>query len=200
MAIVLSYTGPQCPRCSVPLTSDWIRSGAITCPYCNRGFEATAFSPPPRQQVLTTEVETVGPEGANACANHTRNAATASCQRCGLFICTLCDMNVGSGSYCPTCFERVRSEGTLQTAARRYRDFATMSRSFAIAGFLLSFMFLSLPLGVAAMYYGVKARRQRREEGRSTAGATITVIVGLLDVLAGFVYIGLILYSIGKAA
>jgi ribosomal protein L37AE/L43A len=199
MTIVPSYTGPQCPRCRVALTSDWIRSGAITCPFCGRAFEATAFSPPPRKQVATTEVVTVGPEGANACANHARNAATASCQRCGLFICGLCDMNVGSGSYCPSCFERVRTEGTLHAAARRYRDFATMARSFAIAGLLLITVF-GLPLGAAAMYYGVKARRQRRQEGRSTAGVTITIIVGLLEVLGGTAFIVFILYAIGKAA
>ena len=27
-------------------------------------------------------------------------------------------MNVGTGSYCPSCFERVRSEGTLQAALK----------------------------------------------------------------------------------
>ena len=199
MTIVPSYTGPQCPRCGVALTSDWIRTGAITCPFCSRTFEATAFSPTPRKQIVTTEVVTVGPEGANACANHARNAATASCQRCGLFICGLCDMNVGSGSYCPTCFDRVRTEGTLHTAARRYRDFATMSRSFAIAGIFFSFMFIGLPFGAVAMYYGVKARKQRRDEGRSTAGVTATFILGALEVLAGVAGILFILYAIGKA-
>ena len=108
-------------------------------------------------------------------------------------------MNVGSGSYCPSCFERVRTEGTLHAAARRYRDFATMARSFAIAGILLITV-LGLPLGVAAMYYGVKARRQRREEGRSTAGVTITIIVGLLEALGSMAFIIFILYTIGKAA
>ena len=199
MTIALSYTGPQCPRCGVALTSDWIRSGAITCPYCSRGFEATAFSPPQRKQVVTTEVTTVGPEGANACANHARNAATASCQRCGLFICGLCDMNVGTGSYCPSCFERVRTEGTLHAAARRYRDFATMARSFAIAGIFFSSMLLGLPFGAVAMYYGVKARKQRRNEGRSTVGATLTIIVGILEMLGGLASIVFIFYAIGKA-
>lgn len=199
MTIVATYTGPQCPRCGVALTSDWIHSGAITCPYCSRGFEATAFNPPQRKQLVTTEVMTVGPEGANACANHTRNAATASCQRCGLFICGLCDMNVGTGSYCPSCFDRVRTEGTLQAAARRYRDFATMARSFAIAGIIFSFMFIGLPFGAMAAYYGVKARKQRRSEGRSTVGVTFTIIAGVLEVLAGIASIVFLLYAIGKA-
>lgn len=200
MTIALAYTGPQCPRCSVALTADWIRSGAITCPYCSHAFEATAFNPPPRKQVVMAEVMTVGPDGANACANHTRNAATASCQRCGLFICALCDMDVGTGSYCPTCFERVRAEGTLQSAARRYRDFATMARSAAIAGLFFSFMFLGLPFGAAAVYYSVKARKQRRNEGRSIVGVTFTMIFGVLEMLGGLASIAFILYAIGKNA
>src|ERR1700741_1163566 len=199
MTIVPSYSGPQCPRCGVGLTSDWIRSGAIVCPYCGRGFEATAFSPPQRKEVATAEVVSVGPEGANACASHARNAATASCQRCGLFICALCDMNVGTGSYCPSCFDRVRTEGTLHAAARRYRDFATMARSFAIAGIFFSFMFLGLPFGAAATYYGIKARKQRRTEGRSITGPVITIVIGILEMLAGIESILFILYAIGKS-
>jgi uncharacterized paraquat-inducible protein A len=199
MTIVPSYSGPQCPRCGGTLISHWIRSGAVDCPYCGRAFEATAFNPPQRKQVATAEVISVGPEGANACANHARNAAIASCQRCGLFICGLCDMNVGTGSYCPACFERVRTEGTLHAAARRYRDFATMARSFAIAGIFFSFMLLGLPLGAAATYYGLKARKQRRDEGRSITGPVITIVIGILEMLAGIASILFILYAIGKS-
>jgi hypothetical protein len=200
MTVTPSSGGAQCPRCSFPLTADWIKgSGIINCPNCSRAFEATTFNPPQRQQVAAAaEMATVGPEGANACANHALNAATASCQRCGLFICALCDMNVGSGSYCPSCFDRVRTEGTLQPAARRYRDYATMSRTFALAGLFLTFFLLSIPVGAAAMYYGFKARKQRREEKRSSGGVVFFILFGLVDVLIGLGYIGFILYGIAS--
>ncbi|HYC58543.1 MAG TPA: hypothetical protein VEK79_03170 [Thermoanaerobaculia bacterium] len=198
-AIVTSYRGPHCPRCDVPLTSDWIRTGVITCPYCGRAFEATAFEPPQRKPPAPMEVTAVGPEGANACANHLRNAATASCQRCGLFICALCDMNIGTGSFCPSCFERVRAEGTLP-AARRYRDFATIARSSALAGLFFSFMFLGLPFGAVAVYYGLKARTQRKSEGRSTAGVTAVALLGFFEILAGVAAIAFIIYAIGQAS
>ena len=198
-SVAQAYNGAQCPRCNVPLTSDWIRTGIITCPYCTKNFEATAFEPPRRQHVATMEVTAVGPDGANACANHTRNAATASCQRCGLFICALCDMNIGTGSYCPACFDHVRAAGTLP-AARRYRDFATVARSSAIAGLFFSFMFLGLPFGAVAVYYGLKARTQRKNEGRSTAGVTLIAILGVLEILAGIAAIAFIIYAIGTAS
>jgi hypothetical protein len=200
MTVLPAYTGPQCPRCNETLTADWIRDGAITCPYCSGAFEATVFTPPEPKQLVTAQVTEIGPDGANACANHARNAATASCQRCGLFICSLCDMNVGSGSFCPSCFERVRADGTLQTAAKRYRDSATVARSAAIVGLLFSIMFLGLPFGAVAVYYGIKARRQRRMEGRSVIGVTIITIVGVLEMLAGIAGMAFMIYAIAKAA
>lgn len=197
MKVAASYTGPECPRCRVTLTPDWIRSGDITCPFCNREFEATAFQPQQqRPQLVTTQVIEVGPEGANSCANHARNAATASCQRCGLFICTLCELNVGSGSFCPQCFDRVRDEGTLQSAARRYRDYAGIARAAAIVGLLSTLFFGSIPCGALAIYYGYKGRAQRREEGRSVVGVTITMIVGALEILLGLAVFGLMIYSV----
>ena len=43
---VQSYEGPSCPRCHARLTADWIQSGTVICPDCNKPFEATAFRPP----------------------------------------------------------------------------------------------------------------------------------------------------------
>jgi len=197
MPIVATYTGPQCPRCNAPLAAEEIRSGTLICPRCNHRFEGTAFTPPQRKPpTVVTEVMTVGPEGANACANHTRNAATASCQRCGLFICALCDMNVGTGSYCPSCFERVRTEGTLQAAARRYRDYAMMARTAVIAGVLFSFMLLGIPFGAVGVYYSVKARKQRRDEGRSLTGVTFLLIFAVLEILGGMTFISFLIASL----
>jgi hypothetical protein len=200
MTVAPAYFGPQCPRCGAALSEESIHSGVIICPHCNHRFEGTVFHPPERNEIVTTEVVTVGPEGANACANHARNAATASCQRCGLFICALCDMNVGTGSYCPACFDRMRAEGSVQTVARRYRDDATIARTAAIAGLFLSMMFLGLPAGILAIVFAIKARRQRRAEGRSVVGVTFTMIVGLLEILGGLVWVGFLIWAIGKAA
>src|ERR1700736_5909655 len=89
------YEGPQCPRCGNLLADVSRHTGTIVCPTCSRNFEATAFNPPQRK-MRVVEVAQSGPEGANACANHARNTAVTTCQRCGLFICSLCEMNLGS--------------------------------------------------------------------------------------------------------
>src|SRR5262245_6897729 len=128
------YEGPTCPYCNARLTADWIRTGIVRCPDCSRDFEATAFTPSARR-LHVAQVATAGPVEANACANHARNAAVTSCQRCGLLICALCDMNLGTGSYCPACFDRVRTEGTNPAVAGKTRDYRAMARVSVIAGF-----------------------------------------------------------------
>src|SRR2546423_4630031 len=159
--VLRPYDGPSCPRCDAKLMADWIRSGIVRCPDCNHDFEATAFTPP-APKLKVAEVATIGPDGASACANHARNVATTSCTRCGLYICSLCDMNVGSGSYCPSCFDRVRTEGSLAAATTRFRDFGSMARVAAIAGFLFMFMFLGLPFGLLTIYYANKGIKQAK--------------------------------------
>lgn len=182
---VQPYEGPSCPRCDAHLTADWIRTGIVHCPDCFRDFESTAFAPPTRR-LRVEQVGATGPEAANACANHARNVAVTTCQRCGLFICALCDMNVGSGSYCPSCFERLRTDGALPVAGKT-RDYRSMARVSAVAGALFVFGFVGPIFGILALYYQTKARKQQRARGENpwTAGAIVLLIFAVGEIVGG---------------
>ena len=193
-----SYAGPQCPRCDVPLAREQVRTGLITCVRCRTRFEATAFEPPRRRHRTVEQIIVAGPEGASACANHARNAAVTSCDRCGLFICSLCEMSVGGTAHCPSCFDHLRAEGSLHAGARKYRDYASMAYVASLVGFLFSFLLLGLPFGALAIYYAVKGRRQRREEGRSTAGMVMMMIIGALEVLSSIAFAALLIFEVMK--
>jgi uncharacterized paraquat-inducible protein A len=192
-----SYEGPSCPRCHARLTADWIQTGVVRCPDCNGDFEAMAFKPPPRRLVVE-HVAASGPIEANSCANHAKNAAVTACQRCGLLICALCDMDVGTGSYCPACFDRLRSDDSLQSATTRYRDYASMARVAMIAGLFFSFMFLGIPFASASLFYARKGFKQLRAEGRSIVGLVIVVIFALLQFVGGLVLIAFMIYALTK--
>jgi hypothetical protein len=58
------------------------------------------------------------------CFFHPDKAFQACCQRCGRFVCALCDLQLGAEHVCPTCFERGRaSSGTEPGKAEwRHRD------------------------------------------------------------------------------
>jgi hypothetical protein len=198
--VVPAYRGPQCPRCDAVLPSDAISSGTITCPSCGVPFEATAFQPPVRPERRAMAIAGAGPDGGNACATHPLNAATTSCQRCGLFICTLCEMSISAGTFCPNCFDRIREEGTVPEVATRYKDYASLARLSMIAGIV---MWFCAPIGGGlAVYYATKGLKQRRDEGRSRAGVVIVMILAVLEVilsLAFYVAMGWGMFAAAKA-
>lgn len=193
-----SYEGPSCPRCHARLTADWIQSGTITCPDCNKPFEATAFRPPERRLEVVSVAAALTPEGANACANHERNAAVTNCVRCGLFICALCNMDVGTGPHCPSCFDRLRADDALAPATTRYRDYASMARVGMIAGLFFSFMFLGIPFAAVSLYYSRKAFKQLREEGRSKIGLIIVIIIAILEILGGIAWLAALIVGLSQ--
>jgi uncharacterized paraquat-inducible protein A len=193
-----SYAGPSCPRCHARLTADWIHSGTVICPDCNKPFEATAFRPPQRRLEIVSVAAALTPEGANACANHARNVAVTNCVRCGLFICALCNMDVGTGPHCPSCFDRLTADDALSPAATRYRDYASMARFAMIAGLFFSFIFLGIPFAAASLYYARKGFRQLREEGGSKIGLIIIIAVDILEILAGIAWIALLIVGLSQ--
>lgn len=198
MAVALAYAGPQCPRCGVLLANDTIRSGVNTCAICRRPFEATAFAAPERHAAAVQSVVAAGPAGANACANHAGNAAVTSCARCGLFICSLCEMNIGTGSYCPACFDRIRTEGAATQVVARYRDWASIARLTAIVGLLFYFAW---PLvGGLAIFFATKGVKLRREQGRTIAGMIIVMLIGVAEVVGGVAFYGFIVWAFVQGA
>jgi hypothetical protein len=60
----------------------------------------------------------------STCFFHPDKAFQACCQRCGRFVCALCDLQVGAEHVCPTCFERARDDSgeDVGKAEWRYRD------------------------------------------------------------------------------
>lgn len=187
------YAGPQCPYCANP-AGDWVHDGLVTCPKCDKYFESAVFTPPePRLRVVPV-LATTGPAGANACANHPGNTAVTSCQRCGLFICALCDMNLGTGSYCPTCFDRVRAEDQLAPAKTRYRDYAGLARVTVVVGFFM--WFFGVIFGALGIYYARKGIAQRREAGDPVYGMYIVMLIAILELGGGLLLIGVMFAGI----
>jgi ribosomal protein L37AE/L43A len=196
---VKSYEGPSCPRCHARLTADWIHSGTVICPDCNKPFEATAFRPPQRKVEVLSVAAALTPEGANACANHARNAAVTNCVRCGLFICALCNMDVGTGPHCPSCFDRLRADDALSPAATRYRDYVSMARVSVLASYFFLMVFgVGILFAALSLFYARKGFKQRRDEGLSIAGLVVIVVFDVLAILGGLAFLALMIVGLTK--
>ena len=174
-----AYAGPACPHCQTPLDLDSVIAGSQHCPACSRTFEAVRFQPAARRERVM-EVGAAGPDEAASCAAHRRNAAVASCDRCGIFMCTLCRTEADGMAICAPCFERLAAEGALHSAATRYRNYLGLAWISGLIGALL--WLPGLVTGPAAIYYAMRGMRQMREwgdvggRGRAVAALALGVV------------------------
>jgi len=105
-----------CPHCLVDIPAD---SRWQSCPYCQKWLQIRIW-PIVRQN--TNSVSALSDQAT--CFFHPDKAFQACCQRCGRFVCALCDLQLGAEHVCPTCFERGRADSGVEAgkAEWRYRD------------------------------------------------------------------------------
>ena len=108
-----------CPSCGSPVTPVEAPGVWQSCPYCRKRLRIGVW-PVARQK---TNAASAMPEQAT-CFFHPEKAFEACCQRCGRFLCALCDLQLGAEHVCPTCFERGRTDAgrSRGTAEWRHRD------------------------------------------------------------------------------
>jgi len=189
--------GVTCPFCKGPLEHETLISGTVRCPHCGNEFRAVRFSPPQRN-VRVVELAATGPEGGHPCANHPGNAAVVNCDRCGAFICGLCQIDADGMSLCPACFDRLSAEGALESSRTKFRDFGGLASTSAAAGCLV--YFLCVLFGPLAIYYGIKGLRQKKALGESEgiAGIWVAMALGLLETAAGVAFIGFMIVGLSQ--
>ena len=93
-----------CPACGFALPLDALAGGSQTaCPQCRAGLSGALFpafwQPAPSAFSLA---EHAG-DGEAVCFFHPENRAALSCERCGRFICAVCEFNIGARRICPSC-------------------------------------------------------------------------------------------------
>jgi len=187
-AAVRTYAGPTCPRCSAPLNTTVLHDGPYTCSYCRKTYDIRVFHPQSRS-VAVPQLSQQGPDEGTPCAYHARNAAAAACERCGVFICSLCEMTTETGKFCPSCFDRLAQE-PAHGGTTRIRDYGSMAMLSAGAGLLFVF-FLGIPGGILAWYYAIKAWRNPEQSSAGRGRLITAMIIALFDIAFG----GLIVYG-----
>ncbi len=83
-----------------------VRPAWVQCGACRSTLSVAlfpAFSDPP--EAVSTASGEKATEGEAACFFHPEKRAECTCERCGRFICTLCDMPFGGRHLCPKCLD-----------------------------------------------------------------------------------------------
>ena len=102
----------SCPNCEGEIPQAETNIDWQTCPYCEKRLLVRSWP------ILRQNHNALAAFADQAtCFFHPDKAFQACCQRCGRFVCALCDLQLGAEHVCPTCFERGR--GTLGTEASK---------------------------------------------------------------------------------
>jgi hypothetical protein len=115
-ALAIPLGAITCPECGGNVAPAETETGWQNCPYCQERIQFRAW-PVARSNAKATEAM---PEQAT-CFFHPEKAFQACCQRCGRFVCALCDLQLGAEHVCPTCFERGRADTGLNGAKAEWR-------------------------------------------------------------------------------
>jgi hypothetical protein len=186
-AAAADYAGPSCPHCQAPLDMARLMTGMQRCGACAESFQAARFAAPVRKAAVRGVAETAG-DGGTACASHPGNASTSNCQRCGVFMCSLCEIDADEMKLCPACFDRLSAEGALASTRTSFRDYGRQAGMLALAGVPL--MGFGVVLGPIAAYYGVRSLRQLKQMGetKGRVRAGVAIFAGVCEMgVSGFI-------------
>lgn len=114
-----------CPHClaGIPGDAEWQR-----CPYCQKEVQIRLW---PMIRQNNNAVSALSDQAT--CFFHPDKAFQACCQRCGRFVCALCDLQLGAEHVCPACFERGRADSGVEGGKSEWRHRDVLYDSIAVA-------------------------------------------------------------------
>ena len=118
----------MCPNCSGDVVPLETQTGWQSCPFCQKRLQIRFW----RTVRQNTSAAAAMPDQAT-CFFHPDKAFQACCQRCGRFVCALCDLQLGAEHVCPTCFERGRVDSGLAGRKAEWRHRDVLYDSIAVA-------------------------------------------------------------------
>ena len=111
-----------CPGCRIGLApAAFSMDAPLECPSCRVRLEGAVFPAFWREEEGAFAGAVPAGEAEAACFFHPENRAALSCERCGRFICQVCDLAIGARHLCPACVSAgITGEKLPEIVARRF--------------------------------------------------------------------------------
>ncbi len=175
----MAGTAIYCTGCRSPLPAEQLNRREMTpCALCGASLIVRAFPAMlADRQAAGTGERVLGDEQAS-CFYHATKKAFTVCQRCGRFLCRLCDIDIGGGHLCPACVEAGVDEdaATELDVTRKFYD--------GLALRLAIWPLVVTPM--AALFLAVRHWREPEAIVPRTRGRWIAVVVIAVAQLGGW--------------
>lgn len=173
-----------CNRCLAALPSEAFNSDvAIECPSCHAALQALVFPAFYRALPVGSAGETLLVETDASCFYHPQKKAIIPCDRCGRFLCGLCDVEIGKEHVCPVCLQTGQQKGQLHTVQSQ----RTLHDSIALAWALYPLLLCPIATPFTAIYAIIIVLRHWNTPGslipRTKARFMVAIVLSGLQVL-----------------
>jgi hypothetical protein len=116
-----------CTSCNHPLPEDsWNTAEMVSCVVCGTRFRALAF-PALLQRTAAVRAEVSRIEGEATCFYHSRKKAVTPCDRCGRFLCALCEIEFEGERWCPACLKSGQGKGAVRALETNRTNYDSMA-------------------------------------------------------------------------
>ncbi len=159
----------RCDKCQTVLPGAVVNTGTlVACPACGVSTLVQVFPAFSRAAPRGRAAEALTSAEDASCFYHPSKKAAVPCDRCGRFLCTLCDLELDGRHVCPECIEVARKSGqTLRSDGRTLHD--QVALTLAVLGPLLigwgSIITAPIALFMVARYWN-EPRRSPVPRGR----------------------------------
>ena len=187
---------PACPECGA-LLPDLAPDHFVKCSQCSArviGQVFPALEMAARQPVGSGERAM---EGEAVCFFHPGKRAELSCSRCGRFVCSLCEMPIGSERVCPTCLASGLDDGKMEELITRRVVWGQLALILGLLPLLTMrwpFWVITGPAAIGVAIYGWNQPGSLVRGRRRIAG-----ILGLLLGVVQLGVVGFIVYAIRES-
>jgi hypothetical protein len=184
-----------CPACGATLGPYGLDPAQEAfCPGCRAALRGQVF---PAWWTPTTVAPVLqrAMDGEAVCFFHPANRAVLPCDACGRFVCTICDLHVGSRHLCPVCLSKGLSNEKLEEIVPR--RFIWSRTAFWLGLLPLLFSIALWPIifatgGTAVIIALIGWKRPGSlVRGRQRWAAILGILLGLLQVgvWCGFIFL-----------
>lgn len=186
-----------CPSCNSELP-EWLLRAKRTetlCPNCYTALAIEIFPSLFRKPAAIDAQKLVLAEGEACCYGHATKRAVSLCNRCGRFLCALCEVEIEGAIWCPGCLESKR--GAPPPRALEKRRMLYDSIALALSIWPVALLYPVIVTAPTAIYLAIRHWKSPsslipRKKWRFAAAVTIAcaelVLIAMLIVagVAGF--------------
>jgi hypothetical protein len=134
-----------CTNCNGGIPEEeWNTPDMRICPACEAPFRVLAF-PALLQGTRTIEPAQHVLEGEATCFYHPRKKAVTPCDRCGRFLCALCEIDFRGERWCPACLESGQRKRTVRTLENSRTNYDSIALALATLPVITIWLLCSAP-------------------------------------------------------